>query len=136
MDEKKTKNIKPFIINLVQSYVEKIISHIPNSKVILFGSYAKGNFCKDSDIDIAVFLPSSYSSDDIVEINRLLCKISGNYDADIQTQVFLQNELINPMGIVEEVVQYGIDITSISKNKLVDFLYKNDVKLSTENNLS
>jgi predicted nucleotidyltransferase len=110
MGEEKIKKINPLVKYVVQNYVKEIVLHIPGSRVMLFGSYAKGDFSKDSDIDIAVFLPSNFSNTDIVAINRLLCKLSSNYDTDIQTQVFLQDELLNPMGIVEEIVEYGIDI--------------------------
>ena len=111
MDKEKMTNLNPHIKNVVQSYSEEILLHIPGSRVILFGSYAKGNSTKDSDIDIAVFLPSKFSNTDIITINRLLCKICNKYDTDIQTQIFMQDELLCPIGIVEEIVQYGIDIT-------------------------
>jgi predicted nucleotidyltransferase len=122
MDKEKTKKVNLNIKNVVKCYSEEIVSHIPGSRVMLYGSYAKGNFSKDSDIDIAVFLSSNFSNTDIVEVNRLLCKLSSNYNADIQTQVFMQDELITPMGIVEEIVEYGIDITYFENNKLLDFL--------------
>ena len=121
MDKKKVTNLNPHIRNIVQRYSEEIFLHIPGSRVILFGSYAKGNFNKDSDIDIAVFLPSNFLDTDFIAINRLLCRICNKYDCDIQTQVFMQEELLSPMGIVEEIVQYGVDITDFSHKDLVDF---------------
>jgi len=121
MDNEKTKKVNMNIKNVVQNYAKEIVSHIPGSRVMLFGSYAKGNFCKDSDIDIAVFLPCNFSNTDIIAINRLLCKLSSSYNADIQTQVFMQDELLTPMGIVEEIVEYGIEITHFPDKNFLDF---------------
>ena len=120
MGKEKIKKIDIQLKNVMHHFVRQIVFLIPNSKIMLFGSYAKGSFSKDSDIDIAVFLPPNFSIDDIVTINRLLCKISGNYDNDIQTQVFLQDELLNPIGIVEEIIEYGIDLTEFNEQNFID----------------
>ena len=37
------------------------------NKIILYGSYARGDFRKDSDIDVAVVVPRSSISDDILK---------------------------------------------------------------------
>ena len=43
------------IQNTIEHYVRKIGKQLPIKKAVLFGSYAKGNYDKDSDIDIAIF---------------------------------------------------------------------------------
>jgi predicted nucleotidyltransferase len=74
-------------------------------KIIIFGSYAKGTHEPSSDIDIAVF----FNAEDTVllEQYRLLSKICACSEIDIQVQVFLSCELIEPCGIIEEIVRYG-----------------------------
>lgn len=41
--------------NAVREYVSELSKEIPVQKAILFGSYAKGNYTKDSDVDLAIF---------------------------------------------------------------------------------
>lgn len=84
---------------------------MPGSKIFLFGSYAKGSFKEDSDIDIAVFLPVKYKKHSPVIIFRQICKLTGKYDFDIQPQIFFEDEFENPAGIIEEVIEYGFDIS-------------------------
>lgn len=103
------------IVYILKCYVKDISEQLPGCRVLLFGSYAKGTFKKDSDIDIAVFLPSNYLKKDLIRIFRLLCRLSGRYSCDIQPQIFFLDEFYNPTGIVEEIVEYGIDISNINR---------------------
>jgi predicted nucleotidyltransferase len=41
-------------LKIARKYADAVKTRFDYSKVILFGSYAKGNFHEDSDIDIAV----------------------------------------------------------------------------------
>lgn len=79
-------------------------------KVVLYGSYAVGTFTPNSDVDIAVFVSddSCCGLRQYLQLNRI-CR-SGEFD--IQIQIFSIDELADPCGIVEEVVEHGIDITA------------------------
>ena len=46
-----TEKITPELINYI---VEKIVREIQPEKIILFGSYARGNFTSDSDLDLFI----------------------------------------------------------------------------------
>lgn len=54
-----TEKITPELINYI---VEKIIREIQPEKIILFGSYARGDFSQDSDIDIFIIKDGKESS--------------------------------------------------------------------------
>ncbi len=54
-----TEKITPELINYV---VEKIIKEIKPEKIILFGSYARGDFNQDSDLDIFIIKDGEESS--------------------------------------------------------------------------
>ncbi len=76
-------------------------------KVILFGSYAKGNFNEDSDIDIAVVFNDYYNLIDMqLELMRLRRKI----DSRIEPHPFRERDfnLSNP--IANEIIKYGQEI--------------------------
>lgn len=77
-------------------------------KVVLFGSYAKGEANRESDIDLAVFF--SEKQDCLLEEYRQLARICANPIVDIQAQPFHAEELHAPCGIIDEVVTYGIEL--------------------------
>lgn len=80
--------------------------------VVLFGSYSKGTYGKNSDIDIAVFVRYTAISS-MQSVYRQAVRCASKYPHDIQLQVFPTALLVHPMGIVEEIVYYGRDITFI-----------------------
>ena len=63
-------------------YIPKIINDLKRInplKIILFGSYANGNFAEDSDIDLIVILDSS--------------EISKNYDEKMKNKLLVRNSI-------------------------------------------
>lgn len=80
--------------------------------VVLFGSYSKGTYTSDSDIDIAVFIRNN-AADRICSIYRQAVRRTTNYRHDIQILIFSEDTLDAPVGIVEEIVAYGKDITNL-----------------------
>lgn len=77
-------------------------------RVIVYGSYAKGEQRPDSDIDVAVFFEDDNS---LLERYRTLVGICSLPEVDIQVQAFDAAELKDPCGIVEEIVKYGVDFS-------------------------
>lgn len=60
IDEKlRTEKITPELIDYI---VEKIVREIQPEKIILYGSYARGDFHKDSDVDLFIIKDSEESS--------------------------------------------------------------------------
>jgi len=100
---------KTNVLKIAQAYADEVKTRFDYEKVILFGSYAKGNYNKDSDIDIAVvFLDYNNRMDRQVE----LMKLTRNIDSRIEPHPFRESEfqLSNP--IVNEIVKYGEEIVS------------------------
>lgn len=84
------------------------IHDLPNvEKVVVYGSYAKGTNRDDSDVDVAVFF--SLPEEEMLDCYRRLVKICNIPDADIQVQAFPVTELIDPCGIIEEIVTFGVE---------------------------
>ncbi len=54
-----TEKVTPELIDYV---VEKIVSAIEPEKIILFGSYARGDFSRDSDLDLFIIKDGEESS--------------------------------------------------------------------------
>lgn len=71
------------IRRVVDAFAQKLIeNHIDYDSLVLFGSYAKGNFHKDSDVDIAV-ISSQFGKNRLLERIRLM-KISAKVDSRIE----------------------------------------------------
>jgi predicted nucleotidyltransferase len=98
---------KAAAISIARQYAKAISATLGYKKIILFGSYAKGSYTQDSDIDIAVvFQDYSSAIDTQLELMRLRRKI----DSRIEPHPFREREfeLSNPL--VNEIVKYGQEV--------------------------
>jgi len=97
-------------INIAQEYAQVIKNNFGFQKLILFGSYAKGNPHKGSDIDIAVVF-SDYNNrwDRQVELMKLTRKI----DSRIEPHPFREKEFDMSNPFVNEIMTYGKEITAL-----------------------
>ena len=94
-------------LNIANIYANAARTKYDYIKIILFGSYAKGNFNEDSDIDIAVIL-KDYNN--LMDIQLDLMRLRRKIDSRIEPHPFRENEfeLTNP--IVSEIMKYGQEI--------------------------
>ncbi len=94
-------------LNIAHKYAGAVKEKYYYIRIILFGSYAKGNYNDDSDIDIAVIFEDYNNLMDMqLELMRLRRKI----DSRIEPHPFRESEfeLSNP--VVNEIVKYGQEI--------------------------
>jgi predicted nucleotidyltransferase len=100
-------------INIAQKYAETVKRNFDFQKFILFGSYAKGNPRKDSDIDIAIVF-SDYDNrlDRQVELMKLTRKV----DSRIEPHPFREKEFEISNPFVNEILTYGEEITGSISN--------------------
>ena len=94
-------------LNIAQRYAGAIDAKYSFSRIILFGSYAKGNYNEESDIDIAVVF-KDYSN--LLDIQLELMRLRRKIDSRIEPHPFRESEfkLSNP--IVSEIIKYGQEI--------------------------
>jgi predicted nucleotidyltransferase len=95
-------------INTAQRFAQEVQARYGAARFILFGSYAKGNYHEDSDIDLAIIFDECenvFNRD--VELMRL------GYDIDwrIEPHSFVASEFIPEDPLVYEVMKYGSEIT-------------------------
>lgn len=106
------KTLPRAVSSALADAVPKLKCALPVKKIILFGSYSRGTYTSQSDVDIAVFIQDGYRS--LIEAYKTVSRICGCYGLDFQPQVFYDSESDSPIGILEEIFEYGIDITNLS----------------------
>jgi len=97
------------VLSLTTDYVNKLKQQIPVEKVVLFGSYAKGNYTKDGDVDLAVFSPAFDNMSRVDGLTFLLMQALG-YKIDIQPQPYTMKDYTEHTGLVDEIIKTGIEI--------------------------
>ncbi len=100
--------LPPHVKSALLSLRQSILALPWVERVLLFGSFAKGSWGRQSDVDLAVFVRRGTPCG-LAEY-RVLCRFCRGLDLDIQIQVFSVAELDDPCGIVEEIAQHGYDL--------------------------
>lgn len=94
-------------INIARRYASVIKTNFDCKQVFLFGSYAKGTYHEESDIDIAVILKEYKNPMDIqLELMRLRRKI----DSRIEPHPFREKDFNMTNPIVNEILKHGFRI--------------------------
>ena len=100
------------ITEVISEYISILSSEIAIEKVFLFGSYAKGTYHENSDIDIAVYSKDFSTETRIEDMTYLLDKTWG-LGLDIQPYPFGTDDYEDPVGIVEEILATGIELKTV-----------------------
>lgn len=94
-------------LEIALKYANAVELKYDSVKIILFGSYAKGNFNADSDIDIAVILKDYKNLNDIqLDLMRLRRRI----DSRIEPHPFREKDFDITNPIVNEIIKYGVNL--------------------------
>jgi len=92
-------------INLSKSYLDKVKQNqIEVIDAWLFGSYAKGNYNDDSDIDIALVLPESALS---IDTDVKLMTLRRGKETMIETHTYSQLDFSTNLPIIQQIKLYG-----------------------------
>jgi uncharacterized protein len=94
---------KATAVNIAHQFSDLIRTHIPVSKVVLFGSQVKGNSHADSDIDIAVLvndLPADY-----LKTSAELFKMRKQINLLIEPILLSENN--DRSGFIDEILRTG-----------------------------
>ena len=94
-------------LNIAQRYASVVKTKYNYINVFLFGSYAKGNYNDDSDIDIAVIF-KDYSN--LIDMQLELMRLRRKIDSRIEPHPFRESEFEPSNPIVNEIVKYGQEI--------------------------
>lgn len=94
------------VIVLVRQYKDLISRHFSQEpKVMLYGSYSKGNATSNSDIDVAVVVPTY--SDRKLELSQVLWREVDNVSLHIEPVLISQD---HPSPLYDDVLRTGIAV--------------------------
>jgi len=98
---------KTTVISIAKKYASAIRNKYDFDRMFLFGSYTKGNFHEESDIDIAVVF-NDY--DNSMNMQLELMRIRRKIDSRIEPHPFREVDFINTNPLVHEILKYGEEI--------------------------
>lgn len=95
------------IIDIVHCYADAVWEKFKFKKLYLFGSFAKGSYHKDSDIDLALVFDDY---DNLLHMQWELMRIRRSIDSRIEPHPFRERdfEISNPL--VYEILKSGKEI--------------------------
>lgn len=94
-------------LDIVRKYINFISTKFTIKSAILFGSFAKGTYHADSDIDIAIILAKS---DDIIETQIELLKLRRSLDLRLEPHPFEVKDFNRNNPVVNEILKDGIEV--------------------------
>lgn len=100
MDKRKAKVI-------ARSYVQRLGERYPVKKAFLFGSFARGTFHRDSDIDIAVVLDGEF---DLFDTRLTLMSVRREFDSRIEPHPISEREFNEDNPLAAEILHHGVPI--------------------------
>ena len=94
-------------LNIAQRYANAVKANYNYTRLILFGSYAKGSYHEDSDIDIAIVF-KDYSN--LIDMQLELMRLRRKIDSRIEPHPFRESEFQITNPVVNEIIKYGQEI--------------------------
>lgn len=97
------------IMEIVEKYVEKVCENYQIEAIILFGSYAKGTWHEDSDIDIAII--TNDIKNNIFDEELKLVKLRRKIDTRIEPHLISIEDYKNvETPLIQEIIDTGIKV--------------------------
>ena len=105
------KRIPKKIKKIVRNYIERLAEEkeLPIKKVILYGSRAKGNQKKDSDIDVCIISPKFKDAFSAIEF-LLIRRNREEVVAGLEPVGFSEKDFKESSSLIEEIKKTGVEI--------------------------
>jgi predicted nucleotidyltransferase len=94
-------------LKIAEKYVDAICLKYDVRRAIMFGSFAKGTFHRDSDIDVAIVIKDV---DDIIDTQIDLMKLRRGIDNRIEPHPFIFADFNRANPVVNEILKSGVEI--------------------------
>ncbi|HHW46940.1 MAG TPA: nucleotidyltransferase domain-containing protein [Clostridiales bacterium] len=98
------------IINIIKDCIRDVQYYFPINRAVLYGSYAKGTYTDNSDIDVAFFF-DIFKEMKRIEVKAFLFSLARKYkDICIETIVFDNSDLGKGHPFIKEIMDTGKEI--------------------------
>lgn len=101
-------NNKQQIEEIIKDYGKLVAKEMDVKQIYLYGSFAKGNYSPDSDIDIAVV--GDDFCGDIIEDTLLLMRLRRKIDYRLEPRPFRTTDFIPSNPLVKEIMNTGVKV--------------------------
>jgi len=102
------ENIDNEVFTIATNYLNYLSQHdYKYEKAYLFGSYAKGNYHNDSDIDIAIVFNNL---DNRFDTQVQLLMLTTKFDTRIEPHPIDKKEFTLSNPFVHEIMKYGVEV--------------------------
>ncbi|HOU15622.1 MAG TPA: nucleotidyltransferase domain-containing protein [Anaerolineae bacterium] len=91
----------------IQNFASRIAEHFGPERIVLFGSYARGDFVVDSDVDMLVVLPFEGKTWRVASEIRKRARPSFPLDLLVRTPEQLNEHVTKGDAFWQEVIQQG-----------------------------
>jgi uncharacterized protein len=95
-------------VGLAKKFLRDLPEDIQVKKAFLFGSFAKGNSHKDSDVDIALVLGGEF---DTFDMTVKLMRLRRALDTGIEPHPIHENDFNKSNPLANEIIKFGILLT-------------------------
>jgi len=94
-------------ITAAQNYINNVSKRYELTQAFVFGSYAKGNYYADSDIDVAVVLKNV---NNLFDAQVDLLRLRNDEDLHIEPHTFRDTDFDTDDPFVYEILQKGVEL--------------------------
>ena len=98
MDKKQVRKI-------VEEYAKVVVANMMVNKIILYGSYARGDYRENSDIDVAVVVSKKDVQKNILKQMGQLVRLTRDISFDIEPILLIEED--DRSGFLESISKYG-----------------------------
>ncbi|MGQ9608962.1 MAG: nucleotidyltransferase domain-containing protein [bacterium] len=98
------KLTKAEVIQILKDRLEDLYKKLPITKVVLFGSYAKGNYTVGSDIDILIIYRGKKQVDDYVLVKKLLDL------PRLEPHIYTMEEYEQMRDVIQKMIKDGLEL--------------------------
>lgn len=103
------KEDKRKILKIAINYIKLLKKHdVKIKKAYLYGSYVRGDFHAESDIDVAIVLDIKEGC--MFEEHLRLMKLRREIDPRIELHVFSEKDLEEKTPFIKEILRQGIEV--------------------------
>ena len=98
-------------IAAAQNYIDNVSKKYELEQAFIFGSYAKGNYRSDSDIDVAIVLKNV---DNLFDVQVDLLHLRKDEDLQIEPHTFRDTDFNTDDPFVNEILQAHLELKKLN----------------------